>query len=651
MKKMKVLLVSNYRIEEGRGPLFRLLKMLPYLIKYCEVELYSFGPYDEQIKQEIKKCNLKNYEYEYISDGWFVLNNNEIAQNIKLISEKNNIDLVVLTWEIWDIAISLYKQLKGTNIKFLVTMHSIPFATALIKTRNYTLDCLYKFISEKNYMIKKYMLLKNYQAYIYMKKFNILTMTKTVEYKLKKYFKNLFLNVSYPGYAINVPKSKNNTEYKYDYVFMAKFEYGKGIYEFIKIVKESIKYNSNLKFAMVGSFTFEHEKNKFDKLVKKYKLNNNIIHLGWLEDAEKYKVIQQSKLFLYPSFIGDTFSQSLLEALACGKKVICYDVPFSKDNFNLDTVIRIKVFDNKTFAKIAYEELQSHNYYFVKSINFVKDNYSSWDKVALAEFRCYQNVIKNHIYVETTNGKIYNYIYKGQPCLIKIFYNKKEFKTLKKYYKFLKNKYIYNIHKFKMNSLIMDKVEGTTLIKTYSNFEKRIKVVSKLFYNWFKVIKYVRNYSNITYENIVKKQLKTLKKHPMDKELQMLYNRYKSFFYDHPLRGKRYLLHGDININNILCNKKDIKLIDASPIFGIKELELVKYIEDEIFIHNNAAVLSKILSEFKLLNIDVFELKKALFIDSCYRTFDSYLEHQSTEIINKGIKINNDLYEQFCKGE
>lgn len=394
MIDIKVLLVSNFRIEEGRGPLFRILNMLPYLIKYCDVVLFSFGEIDPEVYRMANFYNIKVYKTAYMNRGWFVLNSNQIAGNIKKVAIKEKIDLVVLTWEIWDIAVSIYESLKNTNIKYIVTMHSIPFATTLIKTGNFTFDCLKKFLLEKNLMIKKYMLLRNYQAKKYIYSFDILTMTKTVEKKMLKYFPGLNLNLSYPGYAIEVPDfSLNTIDYKYDCIYMAKFEYGKGIFEFIKIVKNMIKFNDKLKFAVVGSFTFDKEKKKFYKMIKKNNLQKNIDCLGWLEGKEKYDILLKSKIFIYPSFIGDTFSQCLLEALAYGKKVVCYDVPFTRDNFDISSVIKIPVFDTKKFALAALKLLNDKNYFSVESYHFVKKNFNSWNDVAKAEYECYRKVV------------------------------------------------------------------------------------------------------------------------------------------------------------------------------------------------------------------------------------------------------------------
>lgn len=174
---------------------------------------------------------------------------------------------------------------------------------------------------------------------------------------------------------------------------MAKFEYGKGIFEIIKIMKEIKKEREDFKLALVGDFTFKDEEKKFISEIKKNNLSSNIDVLGWLNGNEKNNVIMKSKVFLYPSFVGDTFSICLLEALSCGKQIVCYDVPFTKDNFNINTVHKIKVFNNKLFAQKAIELLKQKNFIMEESINFVKTNYSSWDKVAIAEYNTYKSIL------------------------------------------------------------------------------------------------------------------------------------------------------------------------------------------------------------------------------------------------------------------
>ena len=392
---MKVLLISNYNIVEGRGPMFRLMNMIPYLNKKCNVELCSLGKMDDLVIKMALKNQIRYYEIAYKTKGWFVKNAKEIADNIIDIANKDNIDLIVLTWEIWDVAVALQKDINNCHAKLAIVMHSIPFVAASINTGNYVMDYIKKILFEPRFMIKQYLICRIPQVNYYMHKFNILTMTKTVEYKLNKYFKKIHLYTTYPGYAVDLPLIPKKINYKYDFVYMAKFEYGKGIYEIVKIMEEIKKTKPNFKLALVGDFTFKDEESKFFDKIKKCNLDDNIDCLGWLDGEQKYETIIRSKIFLYPSFAGDTFSICLLEALSCGKQVVCYDVPFVKDNFNIRTVHKIPVFKNKLFAKKAIELLDEKKYNVKESIDFVKYNYSSWNEVANAEYNAYKKVLKN----------------------------------------------------------------------------------------------------------------------------------------------------------------------------------------------------------------------------------------------------------------
>lgn len=394
---MKVLLISNFNIEEGRGPMFRLRNMIPYLNRYCEIHLLSLGEIDGILEKEFSKLGITIHETRFDTEGWFVKNTSEITRKVERISNLNSIDIVILTWEIWDVAVELYIKMQKTNISFAVLMHSVPFAAATIKTRTFLLDSFIRFIKSRKLMIKKYIIYRFFGATSYMNKLKIIIMSETVEKKLYKYFPSIKLYLSYPGYACEVRCQVNRSEYLYDCAFMARFEYEKGIFELIEITRRLKTYKSNIKIVMIGSFTFESDELKFKKLVAKHDLEENIFITGWITGNDKYNLINESKLFIYPSFTGDTFSQAILEALSCGKKVICYDVPFTKDNFNIKSVIKVPVFNNKLFASETIAALKSEVYYYEESCDFVKEKYGSWDNVARAEYECYKDIIFSDI--------------------------------------------------------------------------------------------------------------------------------------------------------------------------------------------------------------------------------------------------------------
>ena len=93
---MKVLLISNYNVIEGRGPMFRLINMIPHLNKRCDVVLCSLNEMDSPAKNMAQNESISYYEIPYITKGWFVQNIDELVKNISLICKKEN--LIILSY-------------------------------------------------------------------------------------------------------------------------------------------------------------------------------------------------------------------------------------------------------------------------------------------------------------------------------------------------------------------------------------------------------------------------------------------------------------------------------------------------------------------------------------------------------------------------
>lgn len=392
---IRLLWISNYCVEVGRGPMNRLINMMESMSEICELSLFSFGPYDTSIKEYAGSLNIKCYESECIIDGWRVINANEVAQRVVEVCDENKIDLVVLTWEIWDLAVAFYNALKDTNIGFLTVLHSIPFAGMPEKSTLFELDAYRRVFNENQWKIKDYLLKNIFSARYYMKKISFLTMTPTVENRLNTYFKNVNLYCAYPGYSVcDYSTDLFNNEYQYDLAFMARFEKGKGIYDLIKIVDQLKKKISNIKLLMIGSFTFSEEKKKYMELLKKHGLISNFVFVGWNDGENKFKYLQSAKLFIYPSFSGDTFSISFLEALSIGKKIVCYNVPYVEYNYcYLDDVYSVKPHDIFAFSSVCFNLLKSNSFNSESNKEFVKSNYSNWLDVSRSEFECYQKYL------------------------------------------------------------------------------------------------------------------------------------------------------------------------------------------------------------------------------------------------------------------
>lgn len=388
---MKVMWVSNFLREEGRGPLFRLLNMMEPMSDCCELTLASFGPMDDDIKEYADRLGVPYFTVNYEHKGWFVTNADEIADSIIGEAVKRNTDIIVLTWEIWDIALAIKERARCLGIKFAVVMHSVPFVGMLRKKHGFIRDILVRAMRENQFMIKKYLLTRARNCRAHLKEMNIITMTPTVQMRLNEYMDGLKLFTAYPGYAADV--SPRGIAQRYDFSFMARFEQGKGIYRLIKILSHIKKQKKDFSLVMIGTFTYKNDEEKFKRLLEKHGLTENVIFTGWLDGEEKYSYLEASRIFIYPSYEGDTFSISCLEALGMGKKIVCYDAPFVRCNYaELDNVFKIRMFDDSAFADKCVALLGEGDLFNSEGVEFARNRYSGWDEVAKAEYNCYLQI-------------------------------------------------------------------------------------------------------------------------------------------------------------------------------------------------------------------------------------------------------------------
>lgn len=392
---MKVTLISNFEVKNGRGPVFRLIHIIPYINRMVDLNVLVLGELDTYTNKVFKSNKIKFHQIPYNVNGWFVQDINDLVRKIKKYIFQSNSEIAVLEWEIWDLMVALTDGIE--NCEFVTVIHSIPFVDALPFPQNYWQDFEMRYLTEQNKMIKEYMRLRKSQIDQYIYKMNIISINKTISYYLDNYFRGLQYYESIPGYALDVVKINKymlKREKLYDFCFMSKLESSKGIFELLEIVNYIVEMNKNSKILIIGDFLYKDEEERFVKEMIKLKLNYNIELSGWLEEEEKYKKLAQCKVFLYPSLTGDTFSFCLLEALACGLSAVSYNTPFIKIIYKEGPVAAIKYKNNKDFADMALHLLEKHSDKIEnKSKKFVEENYSDWKAVAESEVNVYERII------------------------------------------------------------------------------------------------------------------------------------------------------------------------------------------------------------------------------------------------------------------
>ena len=115
---------------------------------------------------------------------------------------------------------------------------------------------------------------------------------------------------------------------------------------------------------------------KFDDLVSKYSLDDNIEYLGYIDFQRLYIKYQEASAILYPSYI-ESYGLPLIEAASLGKQIICSNLPYAKDVLEgYDGAIFVNYNEVEEWAIKISEMLDTQN--IVSFNNFENDQRSSW---------------------------------------------------------------------------------------------------------------------------------------------------------------------------------------------------------------------------------------------------------------------------------
>jgi glycosyltransferase involved in cell wall biosynthesis len=141
------------------------------------------------------------------------------------------------------------------------------------------------------------------------------------EYLMRKYkTKNsvLIRSSSISEKDILISKSFNNK--KIVLVFLGRFAEEKNPYLPILITVKLKEKGYNIFLNLVGDGAL---KNKIEKLIQDFKLNNNVKMWGWLKNKEQmFKILRNSEILLFTSKQGEGLGLVILEAMSQGLPVI-----------------------------------------------------------------------------------------------------------------------------------------------------------------------------------------------------------------------------------------------------------------------------------------------------------------------------------------
>ena len=120
-----------------------------------------------------------------------------------------------------------------------------------------------------------------------------------------------------------------NIKKKYDLCFIGRIEKNKGLLDIIEVVDKIKKQKSDILTVIIGDGSYLQE---IKNIIRDRGLEKHIRITGFL-GSERYKYLQESCIFISPTYAKEGFGLTLLEALFFNVPVVAYSNPIFKEIF------------------------------------------------------------------------------------------------------------------------------------------------------------------------------------------------------------------------------------------------------------------------------------------------------------------------------
>jgi len=188
------------------------------------------------------------------------------------------------------------------------------------------------------------------------------------------------IKVVYNGVSINNQDTRNdNRNIKY-LLFIGRLEERKnilGIVEAFEILKE--KYKIPHKLVLAGNPGYGYKNSKFK--IKNSKFRNDIVLKGFVSEDEKYSLLKNADVFLFPSFY-EGFGLPIIEAQSTGAPVVTSNVSSIPEVVNSSAIL-VDPSSSQEIAKATYKLISDENFRSdIINRGFKNVKRFSWDKCA-----------------------------------------------------------------------------------------------------------------------------------------------------------------------------------------------------------------------------------------------------------------------------
>ncbi|MEM3871008.1 MAG: glycosyltransferase family 4 protein [Nitrososphaeria archaeon] len=202
--------------------------------------------------------------------------------------------------------------------------------------------------------------------------------------------------VNYNGITVH-EKFRKSENIPYDACFVGFHDERKGIFDLINAWNFVVKEKPNAKLITCGGIAPE-TKRIISEMLSEFKLNNNIILKGIVDEETKHQILSASKIFVFPSK-HESQSIAVGEALGMGLPVVAYDIPALRDSYGeCRAVFLCKKDDLNELARRILELLEK-NWLEFSSLSqvaksFIQQKYT-WEATMNKERNIYISIIAN----------------------------------------------------------------------------------------------------------------------------------------------------------------------------------------------------------------------------------------------------------------
>lgn len=394
MTRPRVAIVLEGALEQGRGPLARLHGLLPHLALRFDLTLVALGPPDAETAARAARHGVAIQVRSCRFTGWALDDAPAHAAAIAGAAVARGDALLVLGWELWDLARTLAPACRARGLPFALALHAVPLLNCPPRpSRSYALDVVRRLVAERDPAIRRYLLRHAAGVPPVLARIPLLCPNATVAWYLGRYFPRLRPIDARPGYGLDLAAiAAAPAGPPSDLAFMAKLVPEKGIYDLLAIVARVQRLRPGTRLRLIGAFEGAEEERRFAAACARTGLAPFVERTGWLSGAAKIAALKGARVFAYPARTSDSFCIAMAEAVACGLAVVAWDLPFTRAVYADAPVTRVPLGDRGGFARALAAALDSPQPDAAARAGFVA-RYDGWSAAAAAEARAWEAVI------------------------------------------------------------------------------------------------------------------------------------------------------------------------------------------------------------------------------------------------------------------